>query len=369
MWVYIGNFLSVTVILMIAERYKKNRVLRIGSFLYVWLQLTLVAALRWGIGYDYNQYYNTFYEISRIHTWAELAARREEIGFVLFNKGMSFVTDNIIVYLFVYYGLLYGLLLFYVYRYSEVGWCSLLVYIAFDYFAISICFMRQSMAMVIGLFAMEMMKKRKIVPCILCIGTAALFHSSALILLAALALSYVDFTKRKVQIASAVLAIVGYFGCDLLLNYVLVGPFEKYKGYLDSFFMTQNHVFSVYFQILLWILYIVLHKKLLEQDETNKRLLSVMCFGTFLALMTTRHYIIERTSLYITVYNIRIGAQMLSLFYKERWNRRLATVCAIAIGLGAFCFLIRVDRYGIRPYQLNYGYVQAFLKECGISNK
>ena len=369
MWVYVGNFLSVTVILLIAERYKKNRVLRIGSFLYVWLQLSLTAALRWGVGYDYNQYFNTFYEIRSIGSFAQLLSRREEIGFVLFNKGMSLVTDNVIVYLFVYYGFLYGLLLFYVYRYSEVKWCSLFIYIALDYFAISICFMRQSMAMVIGLFAMEMMKKRRSVPCILCIGAAALFHSSALILLPALLLSYVDFTKRKVQTGAVILAAAGYFGCDLLLEYVLVGPFEKYRGYLDSFFMIQNHVFSVYFQILLWILLIVFQKKLIGQDETDKRLIPVMCFGAFLALMTTRHYIIERMSLYITVYNIRTGAQILALFHKDRWNRNFAAACAMVIGLFAFCFLIRADRYGICPYQFNQGYFQAFLRECGIGNK
>lgn len=369
MWVYIGNFLSITVVLLIAERYRGYRLVRVGSFLYVWLQLSLVAALRWGVGYDYNQYFNTFYEISRLSSFSELLNRREEIGFVLFNKGMSFVTDNVIVYLFAYYGLLYGLLLFYVYRYSEVKWSSLLVYIAFDYFAVSICFMRQSMAMVIGLYAMEMIKKRKLAPCVLLIGGAAIFHSSALILLIALALSFVDFTRRKVQIGAVVLAIVSYIGCDFFLSYVLVGPFEKYRGYLDSFFMTQNHVFSVYFQIFLWILLLILHRRLLEQDEMSKRLLPVMCLGAFLAFMTTRHYIIERMSLYITVYNIRIGAQLLSLFKKDRWSYRLAMVCALVIGLGAFTFLLRVDRYGITPYQFNQGYVQELLKDTLDYNK
>ncbi len=338
--------------------------MRVGSFLYVWLQLSLLAALRWGVGYDYNQYFNTFYEISGIDSLTELLHRREEIGFVLFNKGVSLVTDNVIVYLFVYYGLLYGLLLFYVYRYSEVKWSSLLVYIAFDYFSVSICFMRQSMAMVIGLFAIEMMKKRKPARCILLIGGAVLFHSSALILLIALALSYLDFTKRRVQIGAAAFAVISYIGCDFFLKFVLVGPFEKYRGYLDSFFMTKNHVFSVYFQIFLWILLLIFHRKLLEQDERNKRLLPVMCFGVFLAFMTTRHYIIERMSLYITVYNLRIGAQLLSLFKKDRWNHGLATVSAFVIGLCAFTFLLRIDRYGITPYQFNQGYIHEFLRDA-----
>lgn len=363
MWVYIGNFLSITIVLLIAERFRTYRLVRIGSFFYVWLQLSLIAAVRWGVGYDYNQYYNTFYEISRIHSFAELMNRREEIGFVLFNKGMTLVTDNVVVYLFAYYGALYGLMLFYVCRYSEVKWCSVLCYIALDYFAISICFMRQSMAMVIGLFAIEMMKKRRIAPCILLIGVAALFHSSAIILLGGLALSFLDFTKRKVQIGAAVIAIVSYLGCDFFLKYALVGPFEKYQGYLDSFFMTKNHVFSVYFQIFLWVLLLVFQKKLREQDELSKRLLPVMCLGVFLAFMTTRHYIIERMSLYITVYNIRIGSQLLSLLKKDRWNYKAAAVSALVIGLFAFAFLLRADRYGIVPYQFNQGYVHELLKE------
>lgn len=362
MWVYIGNFLSITIVLLIAERYRANRFVRIGSLLYVWLQLSLIAAVRWGVGYDYNQYFNTFYEISRTHSFMELMSRREEIGFVLFNKGMALMTNNVIIYLFVYYGLLYGLMLFYVYRYSEVKWCSVLCYLAFDYFAISICFMRQSMAMVIGLYAMEMIKKRRIAPCILFIGAAALFHSSAIILLAGLALSFIDFTKRRVQIGAAVIAIVNYMGCDFFLKYALVGPFEKYQGYLDSFFMTKNHVFAVYFQILLWIFLLIFSKKLMKQDGFSKRLLPVMCLGAFLAFMTTRHYIIERMSLYITVYNIRIGPQILSLFKKDRWNYKAAVCSALVIGLGAFAFLLRADRYGIVPYQFNQGYIHELLK-------
>ncbi len=363
MLVYIANFVSITILFMIAEHFNKMRSVRICSFLYAWLQLSLIAALRWGVGYDYNQYFNTFYEISGLHTWAELAARREEIGFVLFNKGMTLLTNNVILYLFVYYGILYGLLLVYIYRYAEVKWSSLFLYIALDYFAVSLCFMRQSMAMVIGLFAIEMIKRRKPLCCILLTFLAAAFHSSALILLVALAFSYLDFTNRKLQIGAVISAIVIYAGCDFILKYALVGPFEKYKGYLDSFFMTKNHVFSVYFQLLIWILLLIMHKQWLAQDEENKRLLPVMCLGAFLALMTTRHYIIERMSLYLTVYNIRIGAQLLNLFQKDRFQSRMAVIGTLAIGFGAFIFLLRADRYGITPYQFNQGYFQTLLKE------
>lgn len=360
MKVYILNFAVIVLLGLAAEKYRTKKAVRMGCFIYIWLQLTVLAAVRWGIGYDYNQYYNTFYAISRASDWSSILDRREEIGFLLFNRGMSYITDNIIVYLFFYYGLLYGLLIGYIYRYSEVKWNSIAAYAAFDYFAISICFMRQSMAMVIGLYAIEMIKKRKWYWAVLLILAASLFHSSAIILFAALAFSYIDFTNRKVQIAAAVTAVVAYVGCDFFLEHILVGPFEKYKGYIGSYFMLKNHVFAVYFPIFIFVAVLILGKKLCQQDKDFKRVLGVLVLGTFLAVMTTRHYMIERMSLYLTVYNIRIAAQLLHSFRNEEngWNYRIATVCGVLVTISAFAFLIKIDRYGIRPYQFNKSYIQ-----------
>lgn len=341
---------------LIAEKCAGKKIVQIICYSYSWLQLTVLAAIRWGIGYDYNQYYNTFYEVSQASGWAELLQRREEIGFLFFNRCMSYITDNVIVYLFFYYGLMYALLIWYVYKYSEVKWVSIMTFLAFDYFAVSICFMRQSMAMVIGLYAIEMMKKRKWYWTLLLVCIAALFHSSAFILLLGLGFSYIDFTKKKVQIVALVTALLLYVGCDFILWHVLVGPFEKYRGYLVSVFMMSNHIFAVFYPMIVFLFVVIYGKRLCAWDKEFKRLIPVLFMGSFLALLTTKHYIIERMSLYITLYNIRVVAMILALFIKnaqDKWDHHVAIVRAVIVCVGAFVLSLLNDRYGILPYEVN----------------
>lgn len=355
MEVYIINLSILIVLGLIAERYVKHKAVRIIYCSYSWLQLTLIAALRWGIGLDFNQYYNTFYAVSNASGWAELLQRREEIGFLFFNRLVSHITGNIIVYLFLYYGVMFALLMFYVYKYSEIKWSTVAAVLAFDYFAMSLCFMRQSMAMVIGLYVLEMIKKRKWYWAISLTLAASLFHASALILLVCLVASYLDFSKRSIWMTAVIISVVLYVGCDFILEHVLIGPFAKYADYLESQFMAGNHVLVVFYPLFVFGLIVYFRKQLCKADKNFKNLIPVLFFGTVLSIMSTKHYIIERMALYIIFYNIRVVAQVLALYKNgaQKWNYQLAVYSAVIISYAAFAFGIMNDRYGICPYKLN----------------
>lgn len=360
MKVYIINFAVLVFIGLVAEHYgNQKKIVRILYCSYVWLQMTLIAALRWGNGVDYNQYYNTFFEISRAGSWAEMLERREEIGFLLFNRGMSYITGNIIIYLFAYYGVMYAIMMRYIYKHAEVKWAAVAVFIAFDYFAMSLCFMRQSMAMAIGLYALEMIRRRKWYWAVPLTLFAATFHVSALILLVCLLFSYIDFTKRAVQVAAVAVSVAIYVSCDFILQHILVGPFAKYADYLDSQFMAGNHILVVFYPIFVFVLVVVFEKKLIGVDKDFTNILPVLFLGMALSVMSTKHYIIERMALYITFYNIRMVPQLMAQFkaHKETWDYQLSVYCVLVVSIGAFAFGIMNDRYWIRPYRLNESYL------------
>lgn len=367
MGIYVVNFAVLLVIGLFAEHFNKHRYSRVIFCAFVGLQLTLLASLRWSTGLDYNQYYNIFFEVSRADGWAEVFQRREEVGFLFFNRCMTYITGNIIVYLFCFYGIMYSLLMVYVYRYSKMKWVTVMAFLAFDYFAASLCFMRQSMAMVMGLFALEMIKRRKWKWAIVWILIASTFHISALVLLVCLAFSYIDFTERKVQVAAVAISALLYVGCDFILEHVLVGPFAKYAIYLDSQFMNGNHFLVIFYNVFVYGLVLYFQKRLLKEDKAFKQLLPVLFLGTVLSVMSTKHYVIERMALYITIYNIQVVAQVLALFKARmsRWNYCLAMYSAVIISVGAFAFGIKSDRYGICPYKLNksFLYQVEFFKE------
>lgn len=363
MEIYIINLTILTAAGLLAELVFDSKLSRSIYCIYAWLQLTIIAAVRFSTGIDYNQYYNTYYEISRANSWGDLLQRREEIGYIICNRLVSYITDNIILFLLFYYGIMFGLLLWYIYVYAEIKWIAVISFIAFDFYAMSFCFMRQAMAIVIGLYVLEMIKQRRSIAAVILTAIAMLFHVSALFLLICLAVSYIPWQSKKTQAVCIGLGITAYFGCDILLQHILVGPFARYIHYLDSQFMIGNQIFIISHSVLCFVLVFVMQKMLCEKDWEFERLLPILFLGVVLSILSTRHYIIERMALYITIYNIQICSKVLTLFKKreDRWNFGLAVISSLVIGSSAFAFGLHNDRYGIIPY----GISEYYLYDCG----
>ena len=152
----------------------------------------------------------------------------------------------------------------------------------------SFCFIRQGMAMAIGLYALEMIRKKKWYWAVALILAASLFHSSALILLLGLLCYCIDFSNRKVQAAAAAGALVLYFGCDFFLEHILIGPFAKYRDYLDSQFMAGNHILIVYYPIFVFVLAVFFRKKLCEEDESFSKMYLILSLNKARICATTR---------------------------------------------------------------------------------
>lgn len=367
MEIYIINLMMLVGAGFIAELVFRSRLSQIIYCFYAWLQLTLIAAVRFSTGIDYNQYYNTYYEIARADGWGELMQRREEIGYIFCNRLMSYITDNIIVFLLFYYGIMFGLLLWYIYVYAEVKWIAVLCFIAFDFYAMSFCFMRQAMAIVIGLYALEMIKQRRWAATLLLTAIAMLFHVSALFLLVCLAVSYIPWQNRKIQLLSLCIGAAAYFGSEVLLKYLLIGPFAKYSHYLESRFMEGNHGIIIIHSVLCFVLVFVMQQRLCREDKAFQRVMPVLFLGAVLSILSTRHYIIERMALYITIYNIQVCSKVMGLIRncKDKWNLLLAVISSLVIGCSAFAIGLHNDRYGIIPY----GISEYYLYECGWLKK
>lgn len=355
MKIYIANIVLLTLIGLLVERFSKSRRLVKVYCFYAWLQLTAIAAVRIDLGIDYSQYYHAFYAISDASDWSELFQQfRYETGYLILNRLISMFTNNIVVFMAIYHGLMYGLLIFYIYRYCEEKWIAILSFIALDYFAMSLCFMRQSMAIIIGLYAIEYMRRHKwyiVLPLVL---LASSFHISALVLLLYYLLSYIKWEKRWIQIVSVIACVMIYIGCDFILDKGLVGPFERYRGYLTSRFMMGNAVMIVFYPVFCSVLFFVFRKKLEEEDQTLNNLVPMLFLGGFLTILSLKHYVVERVALYITIYNIRLIPMMVHCLYrkKQQWNYQLAVISALIISMSAFVFGITTDRYGITPYQM-----------------
>lgn len=354
MVVYIVNAVLLTLVGLAVERFSKSKLLLKVYCIYAFLQMTLLAAVRYNIGVDYTQYYHAFLNIGKAADWGEVFQFRYEPGYLIINRLISLITNNVPVYMGIYAAIMYGLFMLYVYRYCEEKWLAVLSFIVLDYYAMTYSFMRQGLAMVIGLFAIEHMRKNRWYFAIPLVFLSSCFHASALILLVFFAVSYIDWRKRWVQITAILVSILGYIGCDYILQIVLVGPFEKYRGYLDSSFMQGNPYVMVFYPVFCVILFFALMKNIKDKSHTLDKLVPMLFLGLVLTILSTKHYIIERMALYMTIYNIRLVPMMVHHFYRkgQQWNYQLATICVLIISTSAFVFGITSDRYLILPYQI-----------------
>lgn len=184
---------------------------------------------------------------------------------------------------------------------------------------------------------------------------AASFHSSAVIILLCLAVSYIDIKNTRLFRIFVVFTVIFFVGFDQILNSLLIGPFEKYTSYLDSQFMGGNHILVVYYPIIMFALVMIFFNPLCDTDKNFTRMIPILFLGVVLSIMTTRHYILERMSLYITIYNIRLVPQLLSAIQKKKSKdfHDLAIFAVLVLCINAFAFGIMNDRYGILPYRLN----------------
>jgi len=354
MEIYIVNVVLLTLVGLLVERFSNSKMLLKVYCIYAFVQMTVLAAVRYNIGIDYTQYYHAFLNIGKAADWSEIWSFRYEPGYLILNRLISLFTNNVPVYMGVYSGIMYALVMIYIYRYCEEKWLAVLSFIALDYYALTYCFMRQGMAMIIGLFAIENMRRNKWYFALPLVLLSSCFHASALILLFYFAVSYINWRKRWIQIAALILSVIAYIGCDFILEMVLVGPFEKYRGYLDSSFMEGNPYIMVFYPVFCVILFFILFKDIREKDDTMDKLIPMLFAGMFLTILSTKHYIIERMALYMTIYNIRIVPMLVHHYRskKPQWSYQMATICVLIVSTSAFVFGITSDRYRIVPYQI-----------------
>ena len=80
----------------------------------------------------------------------------------------------------------------------------------------------------------------------------------------------------------------------------------------------------------------------------------MLFLGAVLTILSTKHYIIERTALYMMIYNIRLVPMIVHRFHrkKQNWNYHLAVISTLIISMSAFVFGITSDRYWIVPYKI-----------------
>lgn len=159
------------------------------------LPMFLVFVLRYKyIGADTIGYVRFFEGEVRKYTFAELLntdIMRVEVGYRIYVKLISLITENYTVFFLVNGIVIFGTLLHFAKKYTENPFVFFFLFITLGTYSFVETGLRQALAMVICLWALDFLKDKKAIRFILLVILAYCFHHSAMVFILMLPLSWI----------------------------------------------------------------------------------------------------------------------------------------------------------------------------------
>ncbi|HIB8180946.1 TPA: EpsG family protein [Elizabethkingia anophelis] len=285
----------------------KKRIVNI-LFVLFFSTLFILSWIRWERGTDWNNYLLFFNYIDAAY---ETGIEKGYIYLSVFSKAID---NDYTLFLLFQAIIIYGLTYASIKLYSPYKFLSLLVWFSFAF--AGIFFVRQSIAITLGLFSFQYILKRKLLNYIMFIILASFFHRTALVLL-----PFYFIVNYKIQKKYIFLLLIAVFLSSALAKNLLANlPFVntaismRLEGYLDS---SQNKGFgsafspfetmvrgSVY-RIFLILIFVVYFYNEILKDQKKYILFNLYFYGTlFFILLVPISTVMIRFSSYFEISQI-----------------------------------------------------------------
>lgn len=277
-----------------------------------------ITFFRYGLG---NDYYSYIYIMRQVNSasFLEIFSLGYETGFIILTKLITIFTTNTDI-LFMIYGLVILLPTAYaIFRYSENLWMSTMLFISLTFFYCSLNFIRQSIAFAIILLAYRHFKEGNHFRVMLFIFLASLFHSTVIVLIPIYLLSVaIRVTKLSVAIYGLFFAIIYFFSWQILDIAIVILP--QYKNYINLNFI-QNGFNPVYIILPTIVMLLALAAHFTGYGKAYPKESSIFTsfamYNFFIWLISTKHFVLERFSMYVYIMMI-FFLPSIATYYKKK---------------------------------------------------
>lgn len=320
----------------------------------VFFILTALASFRYAIGFDYFSYQSIYEMMSEWTFGAILHFYWYEPLFYLLCKLFSVLGFSFSMFLFAINVFLFLIAIQFIYRYSKLPWISVYLYITLQFLAYNMNLIRQSIAVAFFLLAYPYLKNRKLFLFSVFTFIGGLFHNSLLFLFPFYFLLPKKNTKK----------FLGFLGIVMILGYLLFDPIfslllpflpEKYTIYQEGFFWNSNSFEYILPSALYSILIYLFRNRIKDPNERTIYLNSTL-YTFFINLFITKHFILERFSIYPFTLSLIAIPEIIASYRKEKDSRkqfftyRRVLLLFLLFGGVYFFFAVSKGYHHVYPY-------------------
>lgn len=320
------------------NQYSDKEKLKLRTWLTVFsiAPMFLLFVLRYKyVGVDTIGYVKFFQNEIREYSFLELFNKelmRTEIGYRIYVKIISLFTDNYTVYFLINGIVIFGTLLHFSKKYTDNPFIFFFMFITLGTYQFVETGLRQALAMMICLWAIDFLKDKKIIRFILVVALASLFHTSAwlfLLLLPLFMIKRLDWTIAT----HVIMALVFFVGFSFFHN-----TFIQWLGY-DTYYIDQTGNGGIFF---VFVLVLFAFSLFMTYNRTSK--IEGQSLIVHMAILTVTFWLLrlisrtaERVSFYY-IFGLYIYFSQSLSYYKDK----LTTLMKVA--LIAACFFLFVYR-------------------------
>lgn len=313
---------------------------------YFWIFLIplafLIAFRGEAIGADSDSY-NSMYLAMLNGSFNKIESYdRIEIGYRLFLMALTFLSNDPQTQYIVCAILFVIMLGIFVKRNAVSSARFVVLFMGMNLFTFYLSGVRQSLAMLICLFAYESIKKKEPIKFVIIVLIAMTFHKAALFFFFAYPMGCISATKktRALYIAMFIFVVV----CNGALFKFAGGFFDIQYGIEE----TDNGYVMVLLMSIITILSFALIKPLVERNPDNKYLINLNAIHMAMWLLRLFSRTAERPSMFYAFFTILLIEQMI-LLVKDYRVRFLINMLVVAL-FGAY-FIYRIDGLGLVPFE------------------
>ncbi len=321
------------------------------------LIFTFVSAVRFQVGYDYNAYGGTYFDMM-YHGLDEVAEMRMEKGFLmpLYILNLAF-SDYWVVFIYtsvIFYFSVFAL----IYKHSSLPWVSVCAFLCFGAFFNSLCFLRQFMAAIIVTYAVKYINGKNPVRFFVLTIAAASFHWSALIMVVMYFLLRIKPSRIYLGIVAAGMVVFFIFSRSVML--FLIDKFYMYSSYNPNTSVEASTGLPIRYTVIFGVLFAIcflFRKRLIEKNPANGVYINCLMFTTVFEAMGTRHAILSRfallTYLPALLYLLPDAAKVAAEFALEKKGKTakiVAVSLSSAFSVVSYLLLMLNNYNGVVPY-------------------
>ena len=323
----------------------------------------LISALRFQVGYDYNLYGGTYFNM-QYATFEDIGADKMEKGFLLPLYVLNLAFEEYYV-VFIYTSIIiYPAVFYLICKNSSNPWISTTAFLCLGVFFNSMCFLRQFIAALIVTYAVQYLNKNQIWRFFILVIAAAAFHWSALLMLGMWVILIIK--PGKIHLGIVTVGTVVFCFVSRSLMYWAIDKFYMYKDYDPATNPEASMGLPIWYTIMFGVLFVVsfiFRKRLIEKNQKNSLYINCLMYTVVFEAMGTRHGVLSRFAilvylpavLYLVPDMVTVIKEYISDTFELKQKRaRVLTVVSACAGslfaVGCYVMLMLNNYNGVVPY-------------------